>query len=151
MSADVCSDAQVIEALGIATKMHAGQVDKAGRPYMLHVLTVTAKVERDARHLNDANNYAVVAILHDVDEDTSYTIWEIRRDFGDTIADAVDAISRRDGEVYLSEYIPRLKENEIARFVKRRDIEHHLERADPGTESLQKKYRKAQEALESAA
>ena len=57
-------------AIGIAAKAHAGQVDKAQAPYILHVLRVVQGV--------DEYNEKVVAALHDVVEDTQITIDYLR-------------------------------------------------------------------------
>ena len=54
------------KAIMIATKVHAGQKDRAGAPYLLHVLRVMMSVEKmDER---------IVALLHDVVEDSETTI-----------------------------------------------------------------------------
>jgi hypothetical protein len=64
----------------------------------------------------------IVAVLHDVVEDTPVGLDVIQRLFGDEIADAVDAISHRKGEPR-SEYYARVKANPIALVVKYADID----------------------------
>lgn len=50
----------IFESIEFATRMHAGQFDKAGVPYIVHPLTVMRNVPEEARH---------VAVLHDLVED----------------------------------------------------------------------------------
>ena len=63
----------------------------------------------------------MVGYLHDTVEDTPLTIDEIRRQFGDETAQAVDAVTRRDGEEW-DDYIRRVGENPVARQVKISDL-----------------------------
>ncbi|HUP50107.1 MAG TPA: GTP pyrophosphokinase, partial [Thermoanaerobaculia bacterium] len=53
-------------AIMIAVQAHAGQVDKAGEPYILHPLRVMLKLTSDEER--------IVGVLHDVVEDTDWTI-----------------------------------------------------------------------------
>lgn len=100
-------------AIKYATEWHNGVVDKAGKPYILHPLRVMLKM--------DTEEEQVVALLHDVVEDTSCTLLQIGAEFGEAVAEAVDAISRRTNETYFA-YIYRVKENSVARKVKIADI-----------------------------
>ncbi|MGL5396568.1 MAG: hypothetical protein ACRDBQ_15080 [Shewanella sp.] len=59
----------------------------------------------------------VVAVLHDVVEDTDCDLYMVRANFGDLVADAVDAITKRKGE-FRSQYIDRCRANRYARDVK---------------------------------
>jgi (p)ppGpp synthase/HD superfamily hydrolase len=106
--------------------------DEKGLP---HSVEVTMSVRKFSDILEK------VAILHDVVEDTNVTVIEIELEFGSVVADAVDAITRRPNEVYLTEYISRVKENEFARIVKIRDLYVNLSRE--GKDSLKPRYRKA--------
>lgn len=98
----------------IAKKAHEGQVDKAGEPYFNHPERV-------------ANNFAgeeevMVALLHDVVEDSEITLEQLKAEgFSDTVLEALDAITRREGETY-EEFICRVKENTIALKVKLADL-----------------------------
>lgn len=96
-----------------ANRLHDGQVDKAGRPYVTHP-------ERVAGRMNTPEEQ-VVGWLHDTVEDTGLTLQEIENQFGSETAAAVDAISRRDGEEW-AEYLKRVKKNEVARKVKISDL-----------------------------
>lgn len=108
-------------AMNICFKAHYGQTDKAGFPYAAHPLWVAERMSTEAA--------CCVALLHDVCEDNDqFSIDYIRKLFGDEIADAVDAITRRSGETYFG-YIDRLKKNKIARTVKLFDILHNTNSA----------------------
>ena len=74
-------------AKALAVKMHAGQTDKAGLPYVTHPERVAGRMETPEAQ--------VVGWLHDTVEDTALTLDEIEARFGPETAAAVDAISRR--------------------------------------------------------
>lgn len=97
----------------VAYVAHYGQVDKAGVSYINHPKRVAGRM-RFAK-------YKVVAWLHDVVEDTDFTIKDIRRMFGKETANAVDAITHRKGEAW-SDYISRVKRNHVAKMVKISDL-----------------------------
>ena len=71
----------------------------------------------------------IVAVLHDVVEDSGISLDDIEREFGEPIRDAVDAMSRREGESY-PDYWWRITENPIAVRVKLADARDNLARAD---------------------
>lgn len=107
------------KALQIALKAHTGQIDKCGQPYILHPLRVMARCQSEKARL--------VAILHDVIEDSDMTLAELRdRGFNDEIINAVDAISRRDDEDYF-DYIERVKHNALAVEVKIADLQDNMD------------------------
>lgn len=101
-----------------ATHAHQGQVDKAGAPYILHPFRVMLAQADDVRR--------ITAVLHDVVEDCAVTPATIRARFGDAVADAVVALTRRDDEDY-GAFVARCAANEIARDVKRADITDNLD------------------------
>lgn len=103
------------KALQIAARAHEGQRDKHGQPYILHPLRVMHAVEGDEAR--------IVAILHDVIEDTSVTAENLRREgFGETVLEALDRLTHRKGEPY-ADYAIRCKGHDIARRVKLADLE----------------------------
>jgi hypothetical protein len=107
--------ATIEKALQIAARAHEGQVDKHGQPYILHPLRVMAAVEGDEAR--------IVAILHDVIEDTSVTAEDLRREgFGEEILAALDRLTHRRDEPY-ADYVIRCKGHDIARRVKLADLE----------------------------
>lgn len=126
-------------AIRIATEAHAGQVDKAGAPYIGHPRYVAEQL--------DSEDEKTVAYLHDVLEDTSVTGEDLARHFPPHILDAVIALTRNEHESY-DEFIARVKQNPLARRVKLADLQHNmmLERIVQPTEAdLQRleKYRRS--------
>lgn len=80
------------EALGYATRLHAGQFRKQSRvPYIAHLLGVAALVLEDG----GSENEAIAALLHDAVEDQGglRTLEEIRRRFGNAVAAIVEGCS----------------------------------------------------------
>ncbi len=134
-------------ALKIAVKVHFGQKDRYGKPYILHVLRVMSRVNTDEERL--------VAVLHDVIEDSSMTEQDIRKaGFSERVIDAVVALSRREGEHWNS-YIERVKRNPLAVRVKLADLLDNMElsRIDKiSDDSLQRldRYLQAYHALKTA-
>jgi hypothetical protein len=107
--------ARLEDALILAASKFRGVVDKAGQPYVLHLLRVMLRLPTDQSRQ--------VALLHDVVEDTDITLADLRlQGFSDEVVAAVDALTHRSGEEYF-EYVLRLSECELARQVKIADIE----------------------------
>ena len=104
------------KAIEFACHAHHGQMDKAGMPYILHPLAVMGKC--------NTLFTMVCAVLHDVVEDTPYTLSNIDIMFGSDVASCVDSLSKRDKETYKN-YILRLSEDDDAVQVKLFDIEHN--------------------------
>ena len=127
------------KAKALATAMHAGQVDKAGKPYIEHVARVA---ESGAYYVE-----ATVGWLHDIVEDTPMTLDAIEALFGWEIAAAVDALTRVEGEGYF-DYICRIKDaGGTARAVKILDLEDHLRFTSVIPASLIDRYEKAMKIL----
>lgn len=127
-------------AISIAAEAHAGQVDKASAPYILHPLRVMLRLESfEAR---------VVAVLHDVVEDTAWTFDRLRAEgFSPSVIAALDALTRRDHETYEA-FIHRAARHAIAREVKLADLQDNLDPSripDPTPRDIQRmqKYRTA--------
>lgn len=89
-------------AISIAAAAHEGQVDKAGRPYILHPLRVAANpILRD-------DIERAIAVLHDTVEDTYVTLTQLKASrFSDFVINNVDALSRRKDEKH-ADYIERV-------------------------------------------
>jgi len=132
------------EALKHAVRAHAGQVDKGGRPYILHPIAVSEALEAKFE-----SEYAVVAaLLHDVVEDTSYRITGLNS----LQAEHLDILTKRPTETY-AEYIERCLGDYTTTRVKLADLWHNLspERQSclPSKEaaSLEKRYLKARDRI----
>ena len=108
------------KAISLATDLHTGQVDKSGRPYILHPLRVMHRVDGD----DDA---MIVAVLHDVFEDTEFTFEDFAKyEAPEHIVEALKAITRPKANTpnrpTYREYIYALKDNDLARTVKVADL-----------------------------
>lgn len=112
-------------------------------PYITHLMLV-------ARHFTEEDEI-VVALLHDIVEDTAVTVENIRQAFGDVVAEAVDAITKRPHEWYLSEYLDRVLANPIALKVKIADLQENIHSGTywfPGYEErIEGRYKPALEIL----
>ncbi|MDQ7046147.1 MAG: RelA/SpoT family protein [Sulfurovum sp.] len=78
------------KALVLALKAHEGQTRKSGEPYIVHpilVAAITAKTSNDEMMVQ-------AALLHDVVEDTSYTIEDLREEFGDDVSHMVEGLTK---------------------------------------------------------
>ena len=127
-------------AITIAAEAHAGQLDKGGNPYILHPMRVMLRLDDpDAR---------IVAVLHDVVEDSPWTLEQLSAEgFSTAVIDAVEAVTKRDGEEY-DDFVRRAGRNAIGRMVKRADLEDNLDLSrvkEPGERDLERieKYRRA--------
>ncbi len=110
---------QLLElALQIALKAHQNQLDKAGVPYILHPLRVMMK-QTSLKHM-------IVAVLHDVVEDSDYTVEDLRaKGFPDDILSAVAALTKPDDMSY-EKYLAIVRQNPIALKVKLADLEDNI-------------------------
>lgn len=107
------------DAISLAVEAHRGQRDKAGRPYILHPLRVMMRLETDEER--------TVAILHDVVEDTPWTLERLReRGYPAEVLAALDALTKREGETY-EDFVERLRPNALARRVKLADLEDNMD------------------------
>lgn len=109
------------DAIGLARQVHRGQFDKAGKPYIEHVLRVVSYL--------DATDDKIVGALHDVLEESSYTAESLRSlGYPERIVHAVECLTKRSGEEY-DHYISRVKNDEIARRVKIADLKDNMDMA----------------------
>ena len=110
---------QIETALEIAIKAHKNQTDRYGKPYIFHPLRVMMNVDNDEDK--------VAAILHDVVEDSDITLDDLRKEgFPDEIINAVDCLTKRDGEEYI-DYINRVLTSPIAKRVKLADLKDNMD------------------------
>jgi hypothetical protein len=108
-------------AIQIAATAHAHQLDKGGKPYILHCLWVMDRV----RHLGE--DYMIVAVLHDLIEDTDWTFEMLQAEgFNDDIIYSLRHLTHGHFDVNdYEEYIDLISMNQIAKAVKLRDLEHN--------------------------
>lgn len=126
-------DALLAHAVAIAARVHEGQRDKAGAPYILHPLRLMARAQTPQER--------IVAVLHDVAEDSEghadpalrYPLFRLRAEgFTGEVGDAVDLLTRRKeaGETYEA-FVERIATTlgpagETARRVKILDLEDNM-------------------------
>ena len=88
---------RIREAFEFASKAHEGQMRKSGDPYIVHPVAVAMIV---AEELELGANPVIAAFLHDVVEDTAYTINDIRQRFGDDVAFLVSVMTKKSDGCY---------------------------------------------------
>ena len=136
----------VERAYRFALKAHEGQLDKGGKPYIDHVMYVASKFVNDYE-------LRIVAMLHDVVEDTKYTLEDIALEgFEKNIIDAIRVITKLDDMDYM-DYIENVSSNELASRVKMEDLKHNMDitrLSEPTDYDLRRvaKYKKALDYLE---
>ena len=114
------------EALHLALDAHRGQVDLDGKPYILHPLRVGLSGQNDKE--------IIVGLLHDVIEDTKYTLQDIADKGAERdVVEALSLLTHKKNQPY-SEYLDRIidSDNPIAINVKCNDLEHNLDRGRRG-------------------
>jgi (p)ppGpp synthase/HD superfamily hydrolase len=106
-------------AIELAARAHAGQVDKAGQPYILHPLRLMLAVR--------GTHERMAAVLHDIVEDTDVTFDDlVREGFPAEVVDAVRALTKHTGEKRLAA-AHRAAANPIARAVKLADVADNMD------------------------
>lgn len=106
-------------AIAIAAAAHAGQIDKAGEPYILHPLKVMLRVTSEHERM--------AAVLHDVVEDTSVSLKQLSDErFPREVLDAVVALTKLPQETRLQAAV-RAAANPIARAVKLADNSENMD------------------------
>ncbi|MBF0145440.1 MAG: bifunctional (p)ppGpp synthetase/guanosine-3',5'-bis(diphosphate) 3'-pyrophosphohydrolase [Magnetococcales bacterium] len=102
------------KALALAARYHEGQVDRSGQPYILHPLRLMMQL--------DDPSHQMIALLHDVVEDTPITLKDLEREgFSESVLSVVDLLTHRAEDSY-EDYIARLKPNRVARKIKLLDL-----------------------------
>lgn len=105
------------KALKLCFEAHKDQTDKAGLPYVFHPFHVAEQMPNEKA--------TIVALLHDVIEDTSYTLQDLRdMGFDEDVLSAL-ALMTHDKSVLYMDYVARIKENALARTVKLADLRHN--------------------------
>ena len=101
-------------AIELAAKAHAGQVDKAGQPYILHPLRLLLAVRTPHERM--------AAVLHDIVEDTPTTFDDlVAEGFPPEVVAAVRALTKTDGEKRV-DAAHRAAADPVARAVKLADV-----------------------------
>jgi (p)ppGpp synthase/HD superfamily hydrolase len=141
------------DAIVLAAHWHRGQIYPSlrGEPFILHPLRVMLQLESDVER--------IVAVLHDVIEDTACTVGDLRAlGYSEQVIAAVDRLTHRDGDTY-DTYVERIKDEPLARQVKLADLTDNLANnrrlaevtADTETRERILRYEQAIEQLRAAA
>lgn len=134
-------------AVGLALEAHAGEVDKADKPYILHPLRLMLQM--------DTEEEMITAVLHDVVEDSHVTLDDLRAaGFPSAVLEALALLTHNTAAEAYDAYIARIKPNPLARKVKLADLAHNMDirrLPDPLTVAdlgRLEKYRRAWETLQ---
>lgn len=131
------------KAAVLACRAHAGASDKSGFPYILHPVHVAEQMTSE--------DTCVVALLHDVVEDTEVTLEDLRKEgFTEVQIEAIRLMTREEGVPYM-DYVRKIAENPVARTVKLADLAHNMDKNritafGRSTEKDEKRFRKYEEA-----
>ena len=107
----------LIKAFFLCIIKHWKQKDKAGKRYIWHPIRVMLNVE--------GYNEKIVALLHDIVEDTEVTIPDLKNlKFSKEVIEAIDVITKKKDQEYFS-YLKSIKDNSIAKKVKIEDLKHN--------------------------
>ena len=110
---------QLEVAIEIACKFHKAQKDRGDLAYILHPLHVMESVDTVA--------YKIVAVLHDIIEDTEVDEeYLLNRGISKHLVEVISLLTRCEGETY-DEYIEHIASNKIAIEVKLEDLKHNMD------------------------
>lgn len=132
-------------ALKLCFEAHKEQTDKSGMPYVFHPFHLAEQMTTEET--------TIVALLHDLVEDTDYTIEDLTNmGFDKAVTDAIALMTHADDVDYM-DYVRQIKENPIAKAVKMADLQHNsdltrLDVVDEYAISRREKYKKAIALLE---
>lgn len=136
------------QAMKLCFQAHKEQVDKSGLPYVFHPFHLAEQMTTEYE--------TVVALLHDVVEDTPYTFEDLRQmGYPEPVLNALALMTHEDDIPYL-DYVSALRHDPIARRVKLADLRHNsdltrLDAVDARSLARVEKYRKAIALLEDEA
>lgn len=137
--------AETKKALKLCFEVHKNRLDKGGMPYVFHPFYIAVQMQDEVT--------TVVALLHDVIEDSDYTLEDLlKMGFSAEVTEAITLLTHKKGVPYM-QYIEELKSNPIARLVKLADLKHNsdtsrLDIVDKTTIKRNKKYFDAIQFLE---
>lgn len=132
------------KAIKLCFEAHKGQIDKGGMPYVFHPFHVAEQMPTEEA--------VIVALLHDVVEDSGITIKDLRIiGFEENVVSAISLLTHKRDVPYM-DYIATIAENPLARMVKIADLAHNLDRSrldciNSQTEQRLEKYQKALDIL----
>ena len=128
------------KAMKIAYDAHHGQLDKSGVPYVYHPIHLAEQMQTEEE--------CIVALLHDVVEDTNITFEQLEKEFSETVIQALRLLTHDDSVPYM-DYVRKIKNNPIAKSVKLADLHHNSDvtRLDEISEKDKLRNKKYSEAI----
>lgn len=129
------------KALKLCFAAHKEQVDKSGLPYVFHPFHLAEQMQDEVT--------TIVALLHDVVEDTDYTLEDLEKEgFDDAVIQALALLTHDDDTPYM-EYVAKIQENPVAKAVKLADLANNsdLSRMDTVDEKTMERNRKYKAAI----
>lgn len=129
------------KAMIIAYNAHQNQFDKANIPYIYHPIHIAEQMDTELE--------CIVALLHDVVEDTDITLNDLEKEFPKEVIDLLKILTH-DKKVDYIEYIKKVKTNPIATKIKIADLKHNsdITRLENITTTDLKRIEKYKKALE---
>lgn len=129
------------KAMIIAYNAHQNQFDKANVPYIYHPIHIAEQMETELE--------CIVALLHDVVEDTDITFNDLEKEFPKEVIDLLKILTH-DKKIDYIEYIKKVKTNPIATKIKIADLKHNsdITRLENITTTDLKRIEKYKKALE---
>lgn len=127
------------KAMRVAYQAHKNQFDKAQIPYIYHPIHLAEQMNTELE--------CIVALLHDVVEDTDMTFLDLEKFFSSEVIEILKLLTRDKRTDYM-EYIKKIKPNKVAKKIKIADIIHNsdetrLDVIDEETIKRRKRYQKA--------
>ncbi len=105
------------KAMNIAYDAHQGQVDKGGTPYVFHPWHLAEQMDDEIS--------TIAALLHDVVEDTDWTIEQLEAEgFPQAAMEVLRLLTHPKGQPYM-EYVAGLQHNPVAVKIKLADLRHN--------------------------
>lgn len=135
-----------MKAMKLAYEAHHGQLDYNGMPYVFHPYHLAEQMTDEIT--------TCAALLHDVVEDTYWTIEQLEAQFPPEVTQAVALLTHDDGTDYF-DYVRRIRENPVAKAVKLADLAHNSDQtrcigsglSDEQLARWREKYSRAKEIL----
>ena len=127
-------------ALKLCFAAHKDQQDKSGMPYVFHPFHLAEQMQTEET--------TIVALLHDVVEDTDYTLEDLAAmGFDQVVIEALTLLTHDENVPYM-EYVRTIKDNPVAKAVKLADLQHNsdlsrLDSVDEKALARREKYLKA--------
>ncbi len=129
------------KALKLSFEAHKDQIDKSGMPYVFHPFHLAEQMDTEEK--------VIVALLHDVVEDTDYSLKDLENmGFPEPVIQALALLTHEKGVPYM-DYVARIKGNPIASAVKLADLKHNsdLSRLDFVDEKAIQRVQKYEKAI----